>query len=113
MTEKERAETAKRLKKAISNEQRELERHINEYAEKYLNFLQDVIHKCELTGIVKRKRDGVEGELIVGKNNKFAFYEPYIIIFRPLCSYDPKEDIYNVLSVTTDFEKIERKNRRY
>lgn len=112
MTEKERAETAKRLKKAISNEQRELERHINEYAEKYLNFLQDVIHKCELAGIVKRKKDGAEGELIIGKNNKFAFYEPYIIVFRPTY-FRMKENIYDVLSIPTDFEKIERKNRRY
>ena len=108
--EKKNAETVKKLKAPIKQEQAALEKHINEYSEKYKDFLYDVLFKCKLTGGVIRKSDGVRGELrVLSRYEKYAFYEPYVITFVPYEEHMPREELYNVLSVVERFEKIRRK----
>lgn len=99
--------TAEALKKQVKIKQRELEEHINRYASEYQNFLYELLLTYRITGEVKRISDGIRGELRVHKRiDKFVFYEPYVIVFEPYEPHVPKQEIYNAVTVVTDFEKI-------
>lgn len=102
----ENEKALKMLKERITRQQNELYRQINEYAEKYLSYLYDVLHSCKMSGYVMRKRDKVAGRIKIEKNDKFAFYEPYIYRFYPDAWNTESERIYHVDNILKDYEKI-------